>query len=79
MDDATLDGRPALSVTGGARGDVHYLVARGDDVVSVRYTLQGDAPSGASKADLDRMIASIRLDSAAIARPTPSPPVGAAR
>ncbi|HJW49129.1 MAG TPA: hypothetical protein VJ726_06915 [Candidatus Limnocylindria bacterium] len=77
VDDATLDGRPALNVTGGARGDANYLVARGDDVVSVRYTLQGDAPAGATKADLDRMIASIRLDPAAIARPTPSPAAGA--
>jgi hypothetical protein len=77
VDDATLDGRPAINVTGGARGDVHYLVARGDDVISIRYTLQGDAPAGASKADLDRMIASIRLDPAATLRATPSPPAGA--
>jgi WD40 repeat protein len=76
VEDATIDGRPALNVTGGARGDVNFLVARGDDIVSIRYTLQGDPPSGATKADLDRMIASIRLAPTPVARPTPAPPAG---
>jgi hypothetical protein len=77
VEDVTIDSRPAINVTGGARGDVNYLVARGDDVVSIRYTLQGEPPSGASKTDLDRMIASIRLAATSVARPTPTPPAGA--
>jgi hypothetical protein len=76
VEDATIDSRPGLNVTGGARGDVNYLIARGDDVVSIRYTLQGAPPSGASKADLDRMIATIRLAATPAARPTPTLPAG---
>ena len=77
VEDATLDGRPALNVTGGARGDVNYLVARGDDVFSIRYSTQGDPPAGATKADLDLMVASIRLAPTSVARPTPTLPAGA--
>lgn len=75
--DTTIDGRPALRLTGGARGDVNYLIARGDDVVSVYYTLQGDPPPGATKDDLDRMVTSIRIGPTAVARPTPSIPPSA--
>ena len=75
-DDATIDGRPAINVTG-APGGANYLVARGDDIISIRYNTQGDAPAGATKVDLDLMVASIRLALTPVARPTPSPPSGA--
>jgi WD40 repeat protein len=74
---AMIDGRPAINVTGGVRGDVNYLVARGDDIFSIRYSTQGDPPAGATKADLDLMVASIRLAPTPLARPTPPPPAGA--
>jgi WD40 repeat protein len=76
IDDATIDGRPAISVTG-APGGANYLVARADDIVSIRYNTQGDPPAGATKADLDLMVASIRLGATPVARPTPAPPAGA--
>ncbi len=76
IEDATIDGRPAINVTSGARGSANYLVARADDIVSIRYNTQGDPPAGATKADLDRMVASIRLASTPIARATLTPPRG---
>jgi WD40 repeat protein len=72
VEDATVDGRPALKVIGGARGEVNYLVARGDDIVSIAYNTQGDPPAGATKGDLDLMIASLRLSATPVARPTPA-------
>jgi WD40 repeat protein len=76
IDDATIDGRPAVNVTG-SPGGVNYLVARGDDIVSVRYSTHGDPPAGATKVDLDLMVASIRLAPIPVARPTAAPPAGA--
>jgi hypothetical protein len=76
IEDATIDGRPAINVTGGTRGGANYLVARGDDVVSIRYNTQGDPPAGATKADLDRMVASVRLAPIPVARATATAPAG---
>src|SRR5258708_1772782 len=76
IEDATIDGRAAINVTAGGSGDVNYLVARGDDVVSIRYNTQGDPPAGATKADLDLMVAGIKLAPTAIAPPTAAPAPG---
>ena len=75
VEDTTIDGRPALNVTAG--GAANYVVARGDDILIIRYNTQGDPPAGATKADFDRMVASIRLGASPVARPTPTLPAGA--
>ncbi len=75
VEDTTIDGRPALNVTSG--GAANYVVARGDDILVIRYNTQGDPPGGATKADFDRMVASIRLGASPVARPTPTLPGGA--
>ena len=75
VEGTTIDGRPALNVTAG--GAANYVVARGDDILIIRYNTQGDPPAGATKADLDRMVASIRLGATPVARPTPTLPAGA--
>jgi len=75
VEDTTIDGRPALNVAAG--GAANYVVARGDDILIIRYNTQGDPPAGATKADFDRMVASIRLGASPVARPTPTLPAGA--
>ena len=75
VEGTTIDGRPALNVTAG--GAANYVVARGDDILIIRYNTQGDPPAGATKADLDRMVASIRIGASPVARPTPTLPAGA--
>ena len=72
VEDAIVAGRPGLNVVGGTRGDVNYLIGREDLVYSLSYRAQGPAPAGATKADLDAMIASVQLlDTTAL--PTTSP------
>ena len=74
VEDATVAGRPGLNVVGGTRGEVNYLVARDDLVYSLSYRTQGPAPAGATKADLDAMIASVQLlDTAALPTPNQTP------
>lgn len=77
IEDATIDGRQAINVTSAPRDSAHYLVARGDDVVNIRYNTQGAPPAGAARTDFDRMIATIHLAQTPVARPTPALPAGA--
>jgi len=74
VEDAIVAGRPGLNVVDGTRGEVNYLVAREDLVYSLSYRAQGSAPAGATKADLDAMIASVQLlDTTALPTPSSTP------
>jgi hypothetical protein len=66
IEDTTVDGRPAIRVTNGARYPMQLIVKDSDRIVVVAYQIYPPAngisfPAGASKEKLDQIIASFRF------------------
>lgn len=66
IEDTTVDGRPAIRITNGARYPMQFIVRDGDRIIVVAYQLYPTStgisvPAGTSKEKLDGILASFRF------------------